>query len=297
MAHEPPLVGPHARNFTKHRLSWTGSNEGCQAWDKARLFGSTFLSTLQIHVAIQDTGLSLVQRICRLHLLFRQWILHFFYKACWGLITPNNCWKVTKFPQSTDLLTKECADLSSPTTTRAFFKRESPTGGKRFLQGNFLYDVAVVQLLSHVWLFVNSWTVAPQAPLSFTISQSLLNFMFIELVMLPYHLILCHPLLLLPSIFPSIRVFSNESALPIRRPKYWSFSFSISTSNEYSGLVSLLSKGQSKVFSSTTVWKYQFFSTQSSLWSNSHIHTWLLEKPIVCFDYTDLCRQSNISAF
>ena len=195
-----------------------------------------------------------------------------------------------------DLPTEECADLSSPPTTRAFFKRESPTGGKKFLQGNFLYDV-VVQLLSHDWLFVTSWTAAPQAPLSFTISQSLLKFMFIELVMLPSHLILCHPLLLLPSIFPSIRVFSKKLALPIRQPKCWSFSLSISPSNEYSGLIFLLSKGHSKVFSSTIVWKYQFFSTQSSLWSNSHIHTWLLEKPIVCFDYMDLCLQSDISAF
>ena len=157
--------------------------------------------------------------------------------------------------------------------------------------------IVVVQSLGCVQLSATPWTAAPQAPLSFTISQSLLKFMFIELVMLPSHLILCHPLLLLPSIFPSIRIFSSKSALPIRRPKYWSFSLSISPSNEYSGLIFLLSKGHSKVFSSTIVWKYQFFSTQSSLWSNSHIHTWLLEKPIVCFDYMHLCLQSDISAF
>ena len=87
----------------------------------------------------------------------------------------------------------------------------------------------------------------------------------------------CRPLLLLPSIFPSIRVFSNESVLCIRWPKYWSFSFSISPSNEYSGLISfrisLQSKGLSRVFSSTTVQKHQFFEAQPSLWSNSHIHT------------------------
>ena len=77
------------------------------------------------------------------------------------------------------------------------------------------------------------WTAAYQAPLRSTISQSLLKFMSIELVMLSNHLILCHPLLLLPSVFPSIRVFSNESALHIRWPKYWSFSFSISPTNEY----------------------------------------------------------------
>ena len=92
------------------------------------------------------------------------------------------------------------------------------------------------------------------------------------------HLILCHPLLLPPSIFPSIRVFSNELVLPIRWPKYWSFSFSISPSNEYSGLISLewggwiflQSKGLSRVFSNTTVQKHQFLGTQFSLWYNFH---------------------------
>jgi len=86
---------------------------------------------------------------------------------------------------------------------------------------------------------VAPWTVAQQASLSFTISQSLLKLMSIESAMPANHHILCHPLLLLPSIFPSIRVFPNESALPIRWPKYWSFSFSISPSNEYSGLIFL----------------------------------------------------------
>ena len=95
-----------------------------------------------------------------------------------------------------------------------------------------------VQFLSHVRLFVTPWTVAHQASLSFTISQSLLKLMSTELVMPSDHLILCQPLLLLPSIFPSIRVFPNESVLLIRWPKYWSFSFSISPSNEYSGLIS-----------------------------------------------------------
>ena len=84
------------------------------------------------------------------------------------------------------------------------------------------------------------WTAACQAYLSITNSQSLLKFMSIESVMPSNHLIFCHPLLLLPSIFPSIRVFSNESVLLIRRPKYWSFSFSISPSNEYSGLISFM---------------------------------------------------------
>ena len=96
---------------------------------------------------------------------------------------------------------------------------------------------AVVKSLSHVWLSETRWTVANQASPSFTISWSLLKLMSIEWVMPSNHLILCHPLLLLPSIFPSIRVFSNESALHIRWPKYWNFS--ISSSSEYLGLISL----------------------------------------------------------
>ena len=95
-----------------------------------------------------------------------------------------------------------------------------------------------VQLLSHVRLFGTLWTAAHQASLSITNSQSSPKLMSIESVMPSNHLILCHPLLFPPSIFPSIRVFSNESALPIRWPKYWSFSFSISPTNEYSGLIS-----------------------------------------------------------
>ena len=105
------------------------------------------------------------------------------------------------------------------------------------LKSSFSY-VIVVQLLSRVQLFATPWTAACQAPLSFTNSQSLLKFMSTELVMLSNYLILCGPLLLLPSVFPSIRVFSNESALLITWPKYWSFSFSISPSNDYSGLIS-----------------------------------------------------------
>ena len=100
----------------------------------------------------------------------------------------------------------------------------------------FSLIAAVVQLLSHVQLFATPWTAALQASLSFTISQRLLNLMSIKSVMPSNHPILCHPLLLLPSILPSIRVFSKESVLHIRWPKYWSFSFSISPSDEYSGL-------------------------------------------------------------
>ena len=126
-----------------------------------------------------------------------------------------------------------------------------------------------------------------QASLSITNSWSLPKLMSIESVMPSNHLILCRALLLLPSIFPSIRVFSKESVLCIRWPKYWSFSFSISPSNEHSGwfllgltgLITLQSKGCSRVFSNTTVHKHQFFGCQLSLWSNSHVHKRLLEKP------------------
>ena len=98
--------------------------------------------------------------------------------------------------------------------------------------------ISSVQSLSHVWLFATPWAAACQASLSITNSQSLLKLMSIESVMPSNHLILCRPLLLPPSIIPSIRVFSNESVLHIRWPKYWSFSFNISPSNEHSGLIS-----------------------------------------------------------
>ena len=128
---------------------------------------------------------------------------------------------------------------------------------------------------------MNPWTAACQASLSIANTWSLLKLMFIELVMPSNHVILCCPLLLLPSIFPSIRVFSNESVLGIKWPKYWSFSFSISPSSVYSGLISfrmdwldlLAVQGTLRIFSSIVVQKYQFFSTHISLWSNSHIHT------------------------
>ena len=141
--------------------------------------------------------------------------------------------------------------------------------------------------LRHVRLFGTPWTAGHQAFLSITKSRSMLKLMSTEWV-IPYnHHVFCRPLLLLPSIFPSIRVFSNESDLHIRWPKYWSFSFNISPSNEHPGLisfrmdwlVSLQCKGLSRVFSNTTVQKYQFFGTQHSSQSNSHIHTWLREKP------------------
>ena len=150
-----------------------------------------------------------------------------------------------------------------------------------------LYYCCIAKLLLLLLLFRPSvisdsatpWTEAHQASLSFTLSWGLLKLMSIESLMLSNHLILCHPLLL-PSIFPSIRVFSSESALCIMWLNYWSFSFSVSPSNEYSGLISLgltvlislLSKGLSRVFS-TTIRKHQFIGAQPSVWSNSHICT------------------------
>ena len=148
--------------------------------------------------------------------------------------------------------------------------------------------VVVVQLFSRVQFFVTPWTATCQDSLSFTISQSLLKLMSIESVITSNHLILCRTLLLSPSIFPSIRVFSNESALCIRWAKYWSFSFNISPCNEYSGLISLridwfsllaVQGTLKRVFSNTTLQKHQFFGAQLSSQSNSHIHTWPLEKP------------------
>ena len=144
-----------------------------------------------------------------------------------------------------------------------------------------------VQWLNHVWLFATPWTAARQVSLSITNSRSLLKFMSIESMMPSSHLILCHPLLLSPSIFPSsgcfqmsqfftsggqsIGVSASASVLPMniqdRSPLGWT------------GWISLQSKGLSRVFSNTTVQKYPFFSAQPSSQSNSHIHTWPLEKP------------------
>ena len=142
-----------------------------------------------------------------------------------------------------------------------------------------------VQLLNHVWLFVTPWTAARQASLSFTNSKNLLKSMSIQSVMPSSHLILCCPLLPLPSIFPSIRVFlmsllftSGGQTIGV------SVVASVLSVNiqdcfllELNGLISLQYNGFSKVFSNTTVEKRQFFGTQPSLWSNSHLHTWLLE--------------------
>ena len=145
----------------------------------------------------------------------------------------------------------------------------------------------VVEAISCVWFFVALWTVACQPRLSFTIFHSMLKFMSIELVKLSMHLILCRTLLLLPSIFPSIRVLSNESALQETWPKYWNFSFSISPSNEYSGLIPfridwfdfLAVKETVKSLLQHHYSKASVLRHSASLWSRCHICTWLLEKP------------------
>ena len=150
----------------------------------------------------------------------------------------------------------------------------------------FLPRNSTVQWLSCVWLFATPWIAACQASLSIANSRSSLRLMSIGSVMPSSHLIHCRPFLLLPPIPPSIRGFSNEPTPHMRWPKYWSFSFSISPSNEHPGLISFRmdwisfqSKGLSRVFSNTTVQKHQFFGAQLSSQSNSHIHTWLPEKP------------------
>ena len=146
---------------------------------------------------------------------------------------------------------------------------------------------SLVQSLSCVRLFATPWIAARQASLSITNSQNLLKLMSIESVMPSSYLILCHPLLLLPPIPSSIRVFSNESTLCMRWPKYWTFSCSISPFNEHPGLISfrmdwldlLAVQGTLKSLLHTTIQKHQFFGAQLSSQSNSHIHTWPLEKP------------------
>ena len=149
------------------------------------------------------------------------------------------------------------------------------------------YPLNLVQSHSDVQLFETPWIAARQAYLSITISRSSLKLTSIESVMPSSHLILCRPLLLLPPIPPSIRVISHESTLHMRWPKYWSLSFSIVPSKntqdqsplEWTGWISLQSKGLSRVFSNTAVQKHQFFGARLSSQSNSHIHTWPQEKP------------------
>ena len=164
------------------------------------------------------------------------------------------------------------------------------------------FKLIVVQSLSCVWLLATPWTAAHQASLTFTIPQSLLKLMFIELVMPSNHLILCGPLLLLPSIFPSIRDFSNETSVFSHQVAkiLVSASASVLPMNiqgwlplGVTGLISLLFKRLSIVLSSTTVWKHQLFSAQPSLHSNSYYaHDYWKSQS---FEYMDLCWQNDVS--
>ena len=154
------------------------------------------------------------------------------------------------------------------------------------IQNKVTYSSTISSVAQSCPTLCNPMNHSTQASLSITNSRSPPKPMSIESVMRSNNLVFCHPLLLLPSIFPSIRVFSNESVLCIKWPKYWSFSFSISPSNEHPGLISfrmdrldLLAVQGTLRSLNTTVQKHQFFCAQLSLQSNSHIHTLLLEKP------------------
>jgi len=151
---------------------------------------------------------------------------------------------------------------------------------------------------------VNSWTAAGQASLSFIISRSLLNLMSIESMITSNHLILCHPLLLLPSIFPSIRVFSNELALHIRWPKYWNFSLSISPSNEYSGLISFRI-GWFELLAAPGTLKslLQYYSSKASiLWCSVFFvvqfsHPYMTSGKAIALTKWTFIGKGNVSAF
>ena len=172
---------------------------------------------------------------------------------------------------------------------------------RNFLLISTLISIVVtIQSLSHVWLFETPWIAASRDSL-FSISWSLLPLTSIEIVMPSNHLILCHPLLFLPSVFPSIRVFSNESALCIRWPKYWSFSFSLSPSNENSGLISFridwcdlqgtLKNLLKHHISKASIRQHlAFFMVQLS-----HLHRTTAKNH--SFGYMYLCQQSDVSAF
>ena len=177
-----------------------------------------------------------------------------------------------------------------------FNKWSTHTGDYKILKNSLIEDYkcgcrniqfSSVYSLSHVRLFATPWIAACQASPSITNTRSSHRLTSIESVMPSSHLILSRPLLFLPPIPPSTRVFSNESTLLMRWSKYWRFSFSIIPSkksqgwspSEWTGCISLQSKGLSRVFSNTTVQKHQFFGAQLSSQSNSHIHTWPLEKP------------------
>ena len=174
-------------------------------------------------------------------------------------------------------------------------------GGTVFYFGLFT-GISAVQLFSHVWLFATPWTTAYQASLSIINSWSLPKLMSMESVIPSNHLILCRPLFLLPSIFPSIRVFSNESALRIRWPKYWSFSFNISPSNERPGLISFRMDWLDLFAVQGTLKSLlQHHSSKTSILLHSAFFRVQLSRPHMTIGNTialtmDLCWQSDVSA-
>ena len=203
-------------------------------------------------------------------------------RGAWGATVPadhrvRHDWAINTF---SDLIFPSSLKTVSPVKSHLRFR------GLQHVNPRGAY-FSSVQLLSHVWLFGTLGTSAHQGSLSITNSRSPPKPMSIESVIPSNHLILCHPFLFLPSIFPSIWVFSKESALHIRWPKYWSFSFNISPTNEHPGLISFRMDWLDLLAVQETLKsllqhhssKHQFFGPQLSSQSNSHIHTWLLEKP------------------
>ena len=192
---------------------------------------------------------------------------------------------------ATTVLWNDCSPINKQTLKKVFFDQgfqfSQTTADLQYSQIHLLPESCSVQLLSCVWLFVTPWITARQASLSITNSRSSSKLMSIKSVMPSSHLILCRPLLLLPPIPPIIRVFSSESTLRMRWPKYWSFSFSISPSKEHPGLISfrmdwldlLCSPKDFQGSSPTPQFKSINSLVLSFLQSNSHIYTWPLEKP------------------
>ena len=217
---------------------------------------------------------------------------HLTGKTLWCLATPNTTGREVRSSFSEE---ETHVQMWGNVTTHALpvYVENSPSTSVML--------VVIVQSLSHVQLCVTPWTAAHQASPSLTISQSLIKLMSIKSVMPSNHLILCHPLFLLPSVLPSIRVFSNESALCIRWPKYWSFNISLSSG--YSGLISfridwldlLAVQGTLKSLlqhhsSKASVLRCSAFMVQLS-------HLYMTTRKNRSFDYMDLCWQSGVSAF